>query len=213
MFRGQFGFIPMAAFPFFGVLLGLILSRKEQKKPFLQISFTVITGLLILTGIFLIIYGIPDLTLSYWPVTMATVNLIIMFLVMTLTIIRFEYAPKHLLRKRAQRSLFFRRFNMITLTIFVFESIIAVLWAKLFMLLIIDPFPYNVPADITYLFCVIGTWYVILRLWEKINYKFSIEWCIMKLIGRITGTTSQKLDVQTVLYHPLSETDKKTSQL
>ena len=209
MFRGQFGFIPMAAFSFFGVLLGVLQATNVNKQKILKIWITTIVCLIILSGIFIGIYGIPDLTLLYWPIAMVTVNLAIMFTVLIFCILRFDYASDHKVKKRVNRSLFFRRFNMITLTIFVFESIISVLWAKIFTFFLNDPFPYNILADFVFLFCVIGTWYVILRIWERIDFKYSIEWVMMKIISKLTGSTSHKLDVTSVLYHPLSSRENK----
>jgi hypothetical protein len=158
---------------------------------------------------FLRIYGIPDLTLPYWPVTMVAFNLMLMTLIATLMIIRYDHSSTEKRLKYAKRTIFFRRFSMITLSIFVFESIIAVLWAKLFTLLFIDPFPFNVVADLIFLFCVLATWYVIARLWEKINFKYSIEWFMVQIIARMQGRSSQKLNVESVLYHPLTNEHKE----
>lgn len=208
-FRGQFGFIPMAVFPFFGVLIGLIKIINVNKNYILKIWITTIAGLIIIAGIFIGIYGIPDLTLPYWPIAMVTINLAIMFTVLIFSIIRFDYATDHKIKKRVKRSIFFRRFNMITLTIFVFESIISVIWSKVFTFFLKDPFPYNILADFIFLFCVIGTWYVILRIWENYDFKYSIEWMMMRLISKITGHKSHKLDTKSVLYYPLSSIEDK----
>ncbi|MFO8077056.1 MAG: hypothetical protein R6U21_00220 [Thermoplasmatota archaeon] len=203
LFRGQFGLIPMAAIPFFGVIFGLLLTTKPTKKHMLNIGFIATIGMLLVSLLFLGIFGIPDLTLTYWPISMVAFNLMLMILVMTLVIVRYDYCSFEKRLKRAKRTVFFRRFSMITLTMFVFESIIAVLWAKLFTFLFVDPFPYNVFADLLFLFSVLATWYVIARFWEKIDFKFSIEWFMIKILSRIRGKTSQKLDVHTVLYHPI----------
>jgi len=140
---------------------------------------------------------------------MVTVNLAIMFTVLLFFILRFDHAPDHKIKKRVNRSLFLRRFNMITLTIFVFESIISVLWIKIFTFFLNDPFPYFILADFVFLFCVIGTWYVTLRMWERIDFKYSIECVLMKIISKLTGSTTHKLDVTSVLYHPLSSRENK----
>lgn len=209
LFRGQFGFIPMAVFPFFGVLLGLLKATKVNKQMILKIWMATIVGLIILAGIFIEIYGIPDLTLPYWPIAMVTINLAIMFTVLIFCFFRFDYASENKIKKRVNRFVFFRRFNMITLTIFVFESIISVVWARIFIFFLTDPFPYNILADVVFLFCVIGTWYVILRIWERIDFKYSIEWVMIKIISKLTRHTSHKLDATSVLYDPLLSDGKK----
>lgn len=208
-FRGQFGFIPMAVFPFFGVLIGLLKATKANKQMILKTWITTIVGLIILAGIFIGTYGIPDLTLSYWPIAIVTINLAIMFTVLIFGFLRFDYASENKMKKRVNRSVFFRRFNMITLTIFVFESILSVLWARIFTFFLNDPFPYNILADLLFLFCVIGTWYVILRIWELFDFKYSIEWVMIKIISKLTRHTSHKLDAASVLYHPLSSGENK----
>jgi len=208
LFRGQFGLIPMAAIPFFGVIFGLALSAQVNKQRMIKIGLTSTIGMLLASLLLLLILGVPDLTLPYWPITMVSFNLMLMILVTTLCFIRYDFSPREKQQTLAKRTVFLRRFNMITLTMFVFESIIAVLWAKLFTFFFVDPFPFNVIADILFLFCVLATWYTIARVWEKIDFKYSIEWFMIKILGRITGKSSQKLNVNTVLYHPISEDNK-----
>ena len=211
MFRGQFGLIPMVAIPFFGVIFGLLQAAKVKKQSIIKTGIFSVIGLIIASMFFIILFGIPDLTLPYWPVAMVTINLALMIFATTLLIVRYEHSPPIKRTILAKRSIFFRRFSMITLTIFVFESIIAVIWAKIFSLIFIDPFPYNVVADVLFLCCVITTWYGIVRIWEKYNFKYSIEWFMIRIIAWITGKTSQKLDVQKVLYNPI-ESEKPSSK-
>lgn len=201
LFRGQFGLIPMAAIPFFGVIFGLLIAHNETKQTIKKVGFTSAIGMILLTLIFFGLFGIPDLTLPYWPVTMVSFNLMLMILVTTLLIIRYEHTSQKKRRIRAKRTIFLRRFSMITLTMFVFESIITILWAKVFNIIFNNPFPYNVAADVLFLFCVLGTWYVIARIWEKIDFKYTIEWFMIQIMSKITGKTSTKLDVNSVLYH------------
>ncbi len=209
LFRGQFGLVPMAAIPFFGVIFGLLFAIKANKKQILKFGLITSIGLLMLSLIFLGLFGIPDLTLPYWPVTMVAFNLMLMTLLTTLMIIRYDYSSHEKRLKYAKRTVFFRRFSMITLSMFVFESIIAVLWARLFTFLFANPFPFNVVADLLFLFCVLTTWYIIARVWEKINFKYSVEWFMVQIIARIRGRSSQKLNVDHVLYHPLSIENKE----
>jgi hypothetical protein len=203
MFRGQFGLIPMAIIPFFGVIFGILQAKKVKKQCLVKTGLFSVIGLIIASLFFIMLFGIPDLTLPYWPVSMVTINLSLMIIVTTLLIIQYEYVSQKKRAILAKKSLFFRRFSMITLTIFVFESIIAVLWAKIFSFIFNDPFPFNVVADILFLCCVLTTWYGISRIWERYNFKFSIEWFMIKINSWITGKKSQKLDVQKVLYQPI----------
>ena len=175
----------------------------------MKIGFGLTAGMLIFALLFIGLYGVPDLTLPYWPVAMVAVNLMIMVFVTTLLILRYKYSSEKTQEKIMKRSIFFRRFSMITLTIFVFESIIAVIWAKIFIFIFKDPFPFNVFADVLYLFCVISTWYIILRVWERFDFKYSIEWFMMKIISKINGKNSNKLDVKNILYNPLITKNNK----
>ena len=203
IFRGQFGLIPMAIISFFGVIFGLLQAVKVQKQCIIKTGLFSIIGLIIASVCFIILFGSPDLTLPYWPISMVTINLTLMILVITILIIRYEYASPKMHAILAKRSLFFRRFSMITLTIFVFESIITVIWAKIFSFIFSNPFPYNVIADFLFLCCVLTTWYIIVRIWEKNNFKYSIEWFMIRINAWITGKKSQKLDVQKALYEPI----------
>ena len=203
LFLGQFGLIPMAAVPFFGVIFGLLLATNSAKRTIIRFGVLSSVGMLVLSLLFIGVFGIPDLTLPYWPVSMVAFNLMLMIIVTTILISRYEFASRKNRINLVKRTMFLRRFSMITLSMFVFESIIAVLWSRLFMMVFLDPFPFNVGADLLFIACVLGSWYVIARFWEKIDFKYSIEWFLIQIMAKITGRSSQKLNVQSVLYHPV----------
>ena len=42
-----------------------------------------------------------------------------------------------------------------------------------------------------------------MRLWEKIEYKLSLEWFLVKIFGFLTRRRSSRMDVQKILYPPV----------
>jgi hypothetical protein len=50
-------------------------------------------------------------------------------------------------------------------------------------------------------------WHFILKAWEKVNFTGSVEWITNEIVGRLRGRRSDKLNVERILYNPITHED------
>ena len=96
------------------------------------------------------------------------------------------------------------RFGTLSLTIFVYETTVHTLFAKILHTLSGAPVPdmKNIQPDffmthpavwLSYAVFMILLWAVILKFWEKIGYRFSLEWILVKATAPFRKIKSEKL--------------------
>ncbi|MBD3353304.1 MAG: hypothetical protein GF364_17620 [Candidatus Lokiarchaeota archaeon] len=119
-------------------------------------------------------------------------------------------------KKFAEKTIFFRRFGFVAFSIYNYQFI-DVLPAFLLGLLPMFPtysglYTFNVWQIWFLLIGIFLLWYIVLKLWEKANYAFGLEWCIAKLSEifipvkraekgeRLLWWKTKRLDPQASLY-------------
>ena len=96
------------------------------------------------------------------------------------------------------------RFGTLSLTVFVCETTVHTLFAKILHTLSGVPVPdmKNIQPDffmthpavwLSYAVFMILLWAVILKFWEKIGYRFSLEWILVKATAPLRRIKSEKL--------------------
>ena len=155
--------------------------------------------------------GIPDYNAAVIGVNLNFLNIGIMTLILTLGVWMFELKTYKEKLKIVNNTIWIRRFGLFTLTIFIFEPLLGILVAK-FYNFILPGLIHNIVFGVfvyiptLFLMCLI-----ILCLWEKIDYKFTIEWIWGKILGTIRGYKSEKTNWQKNLFYPISEEIKSKS--
>ena len=61
----------------------------------------------------------------------------------------------------------------------------------------------NLPAVLLFIAIVNAFWYVVLRVWEKYDFKYSFEWLMILVVSKAIGRKSSRLNVADVLYNPV----------
>ena len=202
---------PNAGFALFGAVFGIALARHEDYR-FIKAygvgfgSFFLAAGLLIL-----LLSGVPlgpERIGTALPVQLHMVNLGLMLFVFTYLIKRFEYQDTRRRFELAEKTTGIRRFGLMGMTVYIFESFLCVINMSWYMPLF---------EGGTLLWRYVGlfgfagmqllVWYCILRLWEKANFKYSLEWWVVTLVGWMRGRRSSRLEVQEVLYRPVALTE------
>lgn len=203
---------PNAGFSLFGAVLGIALARREEWRfvrnyGFGFGGFFVTAGLLILA-----VWGVPlgpERIGTALPVQMHMVNLGLMLFTVTCLIKRFEYQDEKRRFALAQKSTGVRRFGLLGMTIYICESLLCAINVKWYL-----PIFEGGPLLWRYfgLFLFAGMqfalWYGILRLWERVNFKYSIEWWVVTIVGWLRGRRSHRLEVAEVLYRPVALAEK-----
>lgn len=198
---------PYLATGLVGSMLGLSLGREKPAEDLTKWWFY-ISLLLIVSGISLFLMGQP-MSISMRP-TMASylIQLGGQLGLITLLIYLVEYKNKgkEFANKKIVR--LFRRWGMVALTIYTLE--IYDLVPGTFLNLMLGKstqvnFLENVFGfEKIYLALIVGIhsmiWYeVMLRLWSKINFKWSMEWILLKIQYTFSKQKSRRLDVNYVL--------------
>ena len=115
---------------------------------------------------------------------------------------RVEYKNKG--EKFARHTVFFRRFGMVTLTLWAFQ------WVMVFPLYLIQLLTgwnvINQGLNGYQLLCVLLLitlfWHLLLCRWERIDFRYSFEWLMVRFLSKSKEDAGRRMRVQEVLYHP-----------
>ena len=197
MFGNQFvaresPLMPHYAYSATGAILGIFISQEKlDKKKFLSWGF-VIAGFLMVFSIFwlFVVNKIPEDPFTLvdfhihptWFVFLTTGMLLMVVLGL---MAGFEFNRKINWEKRLKLSRFSRRAGFLSLSVYSFASIQAFLriglWAIVQLFNWTDPgfrTPFGLSIGWTFFLMMLelGLWFLILWLWEKVNYIGSLEW-------------------------------------
>ncbi len=207
----RFPVFPMVSYTLIGAIFGITLAKKEPWHfiKYLGISIGIIS---IAISLLLIPFlGIPDYNVAVIAVNLNFLNIGIMTLILTLGIWVFELKTYKLKMKLVNKTIWVRRFGMFTMTIFLFEPLLGILVAK-FYDFILPGLIHNIVFGVfVYIPSLLLIWSMILRLWGRIDYKFTIEWIYGKIFGKIRGYKSEKTNWRKNLFNPISEEIKSKS--
>lgn len=198
---------PNAGFALFGAVLGIAVARHEDWR-FVRnyglgfAAFFLTAGLLILA-----VSGVPlgpERVGTSLPVQLHMVNLGLMLVVVTYSIKGFEYQETRRRFDLARRTTGIRRFGLMGMTVYICESLLCVVNMNWFLPLFEGgPLVWRYVGLFAFAGMQLLLWYGLLLLWEKANFKYSIEWWVVTIVGRLRGRRSTRLEVQEVLYHPV----------
>lgn len=205
---------PYLFIAFAGAIIGLCIVQDKLPKHFRFWGFTS-SVIILIVGILLSIFNVwtvmPDNIFHKPPdvpvfLILAAGEIAAVFGMFSVV----EYAGKA--QKFGQNKIVkqFRKWGMISLTIFVLELFETL--AKAILTLIISPFAdINFAKENTFsgingfywtllvaLF-VLLCFYLLIELWSKINFKFSFEWLIIEIQALITKRKSAKIDVKRMM--------------
>ena len=185
LYSARFALFPALAFGLMGASMGVILSRTEHEhisfKQFSKFSYS-------FAGLFLAIFGlyllngfdiIPHFAQEFTAMALHFFNLGMQMIVMTVLVKIFDFAPAKLQARRLKRIRFFQNFNRTSLTIFVFEPLVA---SSLYIgyRAAFGDFSDNLVLIAGFILNVVFLWYVILKLWQKVNFTGSCEWVVQR---------------------------------
>ncbi len=196
---------PNVAFAIFGQVFGIALAMQLPKKKVLGYGY-LMGG--IFTAIAIYVFSInpaPALDASAIGSPLAyqnqLLNLGLILILATFLIGFLEYKSPEKRIKLAKLTRASRRFGLIALTVFILEGLVSILWKKIFIALLpfVDFSTINVGWTLLYLVILLLFWYFVVRVWAKFNFKFSFEWILVQIVGRLRGRMSNRLNVHEVL--------------
>ena len=201
-----FSTFPYAAYGMIGMILGLFLAKHKEAKWLRHTGYDVATAMIVSGVVLTIMTGFEpkDVIHHPYPFNMQLIVLGTILLTCLWLMLRLEYCTEEQRARRAKRTLWLRRFGLLALTIFCCESVFSMLlsigYRKLFGYG--DFFPKN-PLLISFFISLnVLFWSVVLKNWEKIDFKYSIEWWISRIAGMVRGRPSVRLQADAILYQP-----------
>jgi len=199
--------IPNGGFALFGAVFGIALAQEKPYQVLQRFGYGFCAFFLLVAGGLVLVNGFQidaDMIGTALPMPVHLLNLGLMLALLTFLVGFFEYQTPERRRLLARKTTFARRFGLMAMTCYVWESLLAVINMKWFMPLWE---PDHLALRYLLLFSFTGMQffmcYGILRLWEKANFKFSLEWCVVNVVGRLRGRRSSRLDAVQVLYNPV----------
>ncbi len=194
----------------------------HHKFTFKKIFFTtlVIFGLSVLGFIFWHFIIQPDWYLSFAdeevPIPLAIANLGLMSWLLLLFLHNQDFAKTEKKRiKAAKRTTWWRRYSLISLTAYSIGSEIAHRIFRYFTNVWGpsvnrvnpgDPSTFVFAWNIWQLLAFIATmwvfWEILLRLWEKVNFIFSVDWFLVKTTQILTGQKMARMNLKPIIYGP-----------
>ena len=212
----QLSYFPMGVYGIFGIAGGLLIANHVSLNAIKR--FGISLGLLYLGG-FVISLLITVLTASsveaglfsildyeIYPRELLFFSLGCMFLIFYWLVKRYEYIPDDIRVKRAKRTLFFRRYGVATLTLYIleplFNGIIAFIFHSIFgdtsaPFGTPDPFMSNVGAILLFVATFELFWAIFVYLWSKTGYKYGAEYWIVQGGKKRREIKSKRLKLET----------------
>ncbi|MHA1777587.1 MAG: hypothetical protein DRO88_03565 [Promethearchaeia archaeon] len=192
--------LPFFGYALFGSIFGIATAAEIPRKKMVLFGST--TGLIgIGLGIIGYIHnGTPPVAHILRTVAPQTMWLQIGCMILLMTAVYFvHFAPKRSIGTVIFHSVFFRRFGLISLTMYMLEGFFSTLLKRL-VDIVVPGWASNMPAVVIFSFSTIIVYWQILKRWEKIDFKYSADWLTTKIIGVTTGHKSAKMHIRTILY-------------
>lgn len=205
--RGRFKLLQTMAFSFIGVSYGAMLYRKYSFNRIKQITLIII-GL----GLYLFL-ALTIIDLSYLnnyaaediSTELQFVNIALMMGGFSLFLKKFDFKTKRDKNHLVEKTKWIRRYSVISLTIYTFDSKISRQLYTLFSrfwgvsVALNETTPYlswNILQIVLFMIISFVYWEIIVRTWEKLGYILSYEWLlrgIQFLFDRKTNPFKQML--------------------
>ncbi len=200
----NFPIFPYGGFSLFGAILGIALAREESQ---IKISlYCLIQGIIWLSigMIGLNSLGGIDPSTIYMNTTDALLEdcyrqygqLGTVFFYFLAALLLFDFISPEKQIKRTRYFKWLRRFGMISLTVYIFESLLTVLFRQILNLIpFFDGWNESMLGVILLGMFLAVIWGFFAFLWEKISYKFTVEWSLIKIIEKLSGKKSDKYNL------------------
>ncbi len=198
--------LPYLGYGLFGVLLGVALARRTPAALMRRYGYGFSVLFLACGGALFMVQGFSPVELAQhpFPIKIHFINLSSMLAFCTWMILRMEYCPEEQRVRAAARTLWLRRMGLVALTAFCLESFVAVLFSRayLWVLGVEGDFPRTLPYIIPFLVCVLAFWNTLFYFWAKVDFKYSVEWWISRIVCWVRNRPSIRLQTEEVLHRP-----------
>ncbi|KAK8803218.1 hypothetical protein WA158_000912 [Blastocystis sp. Blastoise] len=217
---GSFQISEMLPFGLLGACWGILMFNTKSWKYY-AIFCSVVVSICVVIGTILIFFtpefiqkiGDDRKPLGYLLVIMAFQN------IMHLTHCYFTDGPRtdEKLLKSRRHTTYLRRLSCVSLTAFVIDTYTELQVLKVFEAIFGPAADYKSNAVLwnswlvlIYMFTYALCWMLLIRLWEKISFRWSLEHQLSSIIQWIYNKPYNKMDFKKVIYEPIWEIERKS---
>lgn len=211
MTTGRFRFFPILGFGYVGGIVGTAIFYREKFVNLRKYSglFFAMALIAFVVWCFLVDNPVGNVATDENSNMLQILILGAMTFALVLMLGRYDYCPQEVRHKRIRKTLFVRRFSMVTLTIYIMEYLLAYGVYQIFELFweravqYVDQVPvltWGITQIITFILVVCMIWIVIVRLWEKVDFVGSLEWVTLKLGALFFRQHHVRINSRQILY-------------
>ena len=208
---GRFRFFPILGFGYAGAVIGTAIHAKSRYKNIRKYSGIFFLVTLVGFLIWILLKGNPMVNIASddIPIMMQVLNLGTMTFAMVLVLGYLDYYPPEVRRRRIERTLWIRRFSIVSLTIYVMEFflaegvywVFAQFWDNAVALVNEVPiFIWNFAQIMVFIIVICLIWGLIVKLWEKVDFIFSLEWFMIKAVALFQRDKHARINSHKILY-------------
>jgi hypothetical protein len=184
---------PYLAYGLFASIIGLMIYKKRKN---------LIKKIIIPIGFFFFIYGLVGCMIfpktiskaDYFWYFKTHLELGVFILIITFFLLTFEFRNKKIINIA-----FIKWFSRVSLTVYLFETILSEIIGKILNYLI-PVWNQTINGCLIFGASNIIIWILILWIWQKNNFKFSLEYWWVEIFHKL-GKKSTKMDFPTKLCH------------
>ncbi len=175
---------PNFAFGFVGIIYGFGFVQEKSRTFFRKLALYISILFISIAGILILINGFNLSTEDFGlflPLELQILDFAVIQILVIIFIELVEYSKKTQ-KKKIKSTRIWQRYGKITMTAYIFESVLCILnmkwyiplWKKLHQ----TSFILHLEVFI-FVGMQLALWYGIILLWEKRNFKFSVEWFVI----------------------------------
>ena len=210
---GRFKLFPVTGFGFLGIIYGYFLYSKSSFKKILifslilaAVSITIFLIFVLFDSSFINDFASEDVPLQLQILCMGLIPLIIIAFMKGP-----DFSSLETRYRRASKTTWMRRYSIISLTAFSIGTIFAD-WIFHFFTAFwgnsvdrtgtVPKLEWNFFQVIAFIITLFLFWELCVRLWEKIDYKGSLEWFMSVILSKFFHRETSRMNIEKILYHP-----------
>ncbi|MHA1111634.1 MAG: hypothetical protein ACTSRE_11070 [Promethearchaeota archaeon] len=213
--RGRFRLVPGLAYGFMGCVYATLLYHKLEFKQILRFSLLFFTYCMIgcaIWWLFIEPNWIARFAEETIPIPLTIISLSTQQLLLLLFIRNQDYAKTEAKRvSAARRTTFWRRYSIFSLTGYAINTAIA---RKIYAIFVgfwgssvdysTSPgiIVWNAWQGLVFVFFMWGFWEIVVRIWSRYDYKFSLDWFLVQMMAMLTGVKKGRSAVKPIIYGP-----------
>lgn len=208
---GRFRLFPILGFGYAGAVIGAAIHVRSRYKNIRKSAsiFFLVTLAMFLIWLMLTENPIINVASDDIPIMMQVMNLGALTFATVLMLGRFDYCKPERRQRRIERTLWLRRFSIVSLTIYVMEFFLArgVYWffeqywnAAVGLVNQVPVLVWNVAQIFVFIIVICLIWLLIVPLWKKVDFIFSLEWFMIKADALLRHNKGARINSDKILY-------------